>query len=116
VDAVRGAAERLCETARRPRGTGRANDPARLRVQLADRMWNNVGLVRDAAGLMATLAWLRGRKRMSVDPLDIGRSECRNLLEVAYAITRAALARRESVGAHYRVDGVELERAAAAAG
>ncbi|MDH4228661.1 MAG: L-aspartate oxidase [Nitrospirota bacterium] len=88
-----------------------------LRVQLGERMWNNVGLLRNARGLLDTLAWLGARREeLAPAPADPGVTECRNLLDVADAVTRAALLRRESVGAHFRTDGVETERAAAAAG
>ncbi len=63
-------------------------------------MWEQVGLVRDAAGLTAALAALEGLAAEA--PHASG--EARNLLLVARLIATTALARTESRGAHYRSD------------
>jgi len=66
---------------------------------LRDAMWNHVGVVRDAAGLERFLALhgdLAARLSTSV--------EGRNLATVTGLIARAALARKESRGGHYRSD------------
>lgn len=73
---------------------------APLVADLRAEMWRRAGLVRDAAGLEEALARIEGwRKNAS----GLG-GETRNLLDVAMLVTRAALARRESRGGHYRSD------------
>lgn len=71
-------------------------DPALL-VELRRRMWSGVGLVRDDAGLRATLRWLH----RSDNPEAPGRPAP---LVAAELIATAALARRESRGGHVRSD------------
>lgn len=63
-------------------------------------MWQYVGIVRSAAGLRSALATLAGIEKR----LPPGATEEANLIQTASLITRAALARRESRGGHYRSD------------
>jgi L-aspartate oxidase len=82
-----------------------AKDEAEARIaELQRLMWQDAGLLRDAAGLrraQEALTELRGR-------MPVGRwrrvVELRNLLEVAELMVQAALGREESRGAHYRTD------------
>ncbi len=73
-------------------------------------MWRDVGLFRDRVGLQSTLShlepawkeidgWLRNG-----GALDAAGWSTASLLTVARLITRAALRREESRGAHYRDD------------
>ncbi|GAA3628477.1 L-aspartate oxidase [Microbacterium awajiense] len=67
-------------------------------------MWTDVGLVRDAGGLRhaaSVLAAWRSHRRELVAESEY---EDENLLQVASAMVDAALARSESVGAHFRRD------------
>ena len=57
-------------------------------------------MVRDGPGLTATLEHLAGL----ADRLEPGASEARNMVDAGRLIARAALARTESRGAHYRSD------------
>lgn len=66
--------------------------------ELRDLMSANVGVVRDAAGLSAALTSIR---RLVAQSDDI---EIHNMLIASLLITAAAVARRESRGAHYRSD------------
>jgi L-aspartate oxidase len=65
-------------------------------------MWTHVGLERDAAGLAAASARLASWQAPEVH--DRRTAEDRNLLELARLTVAAALARRESRGAHFRTD------------
>ena len=97
-------------------GEGRKGDvhAAALLDELRALMWEDVGPLRDAAGLERALARL-AEMRAALPELAIafGREsnasladwfELRASLVAAEAVTRAALARRESRGAHQRED------------
>lgn len=89
---------------------------ATLRDAMADTMESQVGLFRDAAGLQAacdTLATLRERAARGLHLDDRNRAfntewlsaiELDAMLELAQAMAHSALARRESRGAHQRLD------------
>lgn len=66
---------------------------AKIRKQIQELMWREVGLVRTKAGLNKAL------KTLSI--LKPHGTETANVLLVARAVAAAALARRESVGAHF---------------
>lgn len=77
--------------------------PAFSRAALQRLMWDDAGLVRDAAGLdraAATLAAWRAAGRLPAVEDD-------NLLLVATHVVDAARARTVSVGAHHRSDAAE---------
>jgi fumarate reductase (CoM/CoB) subunit A len=81
-----------------------------LHARLKRVMFAHAGLVRDAAGLKAgieAIATLRS-EFAALTPVDAGDLrayfELRNMLDVGEAVTRSALHREESRGAHYRVD------------
>ena len=63
-------------------------------------MWTRVGLLRDASGLGRARAEIE-RARRALPP---GPSEAHNLILVAGLVAAAAEVRRESRGAHYRID------------
>jgi L-aspartate oxidase len=72
--------------------------------ELRELTWNGCGILRDKAGLSAALNDLGNR---SLKPCAIaGRPELelRNMHQVGWLIARAALAREESRGAHFRRD------------
>ena len=75
-------------------------------------MWEHAGLARSAEGLGAASArldaWLAPEVR------DRRSAEDRNLLDLARLTVSAALARTESVGAHFRTDDPRADTAAAA--
>ena len=73
-----------------------------VRSQIRDLMWSKVGLVRTADGLQDAVHGLIGIAQR----LGPGFSETHNLLATAGEVTRAAFARKESRGAHYRGDHV----------
>ncbi len=84
--------------------------PLPSRAALQDLMWSAAGIVRNEDDLRAAQAQLR---RWYVPGQSIHDRETANLLQLAEAIVTAALARRESRGAHFRADfpePVEAER------
>ena len=108
--------ERRTQLLARRRLTPKARTVA-MRRALRERMWANVGLVRRGRDLERTLRWIRDAiGRVPYDPLDVDAMECLNLLTVGREITRAALRRRHSVGAHFRADEHPLQNAAGIAG
>lgn len=86
-----------------------------LRIQLQDLMWDKVGVVRDASSLQNALVTLNDLEQQL---LDCGVSaenlafnltwhdwlNLQSLLDISRVITKAALTRENSRGAHYRSD------------
>jgi L-aspartate oxidase len=78
------------------------------RAELQTLMWNRVGIERSGAGLREAaeqLASWRGCDRRTANVREL---ETANLLTIARAMVATALERRESRGAHYRVDYPEV--------
>lgn len=77
-----------------------AHEDDRVISQIRDIMWAHVGLVRTESGLVEALGQL--------DELDMSGAvqtqRGQNMLTVAQLIAMAALARKESRGAHFRAD------------
>lgn len=71
------------------------------RSELQQLMWDGAGIHRDEGGLRRTAERLR---RWKVEGTTVDNYETGNLLTLARAVVNAALARRESRGAHYRRD------------
>jgi len=98
-----------------PAGNGHSEMAGPLRLEMGRAMHNNVGVYRTEEGLQTALAnvlTLKQRFR-NVGLQDKGKVwntnliqalELGNMLEVAEAICRGALLRKESRGAHYRLD------------
>ena len=93
----------------------KGGDVNRLRESLLDTMWDDVGVIRDAAGLRRGLAKLQGieAELLSADVADGDRAfnltwhdwlNLRSLVEVSKVIATAALERENSRGAHFRQD------------
>ena len=90
-------------------------DLERLRERLYETMWERVGILRDARGLSHAEAELDALDA-ELERTGIGSAErafnlswhdwlsLKSLVAVSRAITRAATARQESRGAHYRED------------
>ncbi|MBV8162610.1 MAG: FAD-binding protein [Acidimicrobiia bacterium] len=74
------------------------DDSEKLRARLQRTMTAGAGVLRDAASLDATAAGLAGLAGIADD------AEVRNLTEAGWALVHAARVRRESRGAHSRLD------------
>ena len=75
--------------------------------ELKTIMWENVGIVRTEKGLNAALEFISNLKekfKNSCKFSTLEEYEFRNLLIVADLITKSAISRKESRGAHYRED------------
>jgi fumarate reductase flavoprotein subunit len=94
---------------------GKGGDLNRLRETLLDTMWDDVGVIRDAAGLRRGLERLETieAELLSAGVADGDRAfnltwhdwlNLRSLVEVSKVIAAAALKRENSRGAHYRAD------------
>jgi fumarate reductase flavoprotein subunit len=92
-----------------------AQDLTAIREALYETMWSDVGILRDEAGLRRGLSTLDslsqavartgapdGDRRYALTWMD--RLNLENLILVSQAIARAALARTDSRGAHFRED------------
>jgi L-aspartate oxidase len=76
-----------------------------LESRVRQLMWDNAGLVRSAQGLRRALDGIDAVESR----MPAGAGQLRNLATVARLITRAALIRTESRGAHFRTDHPETE-------
>ncbi len=84
-----------------------------LKDAIRETLWENVAIERDQEGLELTLSDLEEigaelnlhpSSSMPIQTTDVGFCETINMLNVAWMITKAALTRDESRGAHYRAD------------
>jgi len=79
--------------------------------QLKETMWNQAGIVRDRTSLTEALKPLeRWEPLLSAPITSPSEGEFKNLVMVALLIVRAALLRKNSVGAHYRSDDPAPDR------
>ncbi len=79
------------------------------KITLQNAMWKGVGLVRDETGLKKTLATLNELYAKFGHPAPTREAiELANMIECAWLMTRAAIARKESRGAHFRRDFPEI--------
>jgi len=72
--------------------------------ELQDLMWQDVGIVRVAAGLRRAIERLGEISSRVAHPLTRRAWEALNLCQAGLLVARSALAREESRGAHYRLD------------
>ncbi|WP_438352549.1 L-aspartate oxidase [Microbacterium sp. CJ88] len=89
--------------------------PEFSRRALQQLMWADAGLVRDAHGLEHAASVLASWRAAERHPVTEAEFEDENLLVVAAQLVDAALARRESVGAHFRSDSPDAAPAPVAA-
>ncbi len=75
-----------------------------LRETVRELMWESAGVIRGKQDLERALFAFSSMEKSLKPSLDLEYFEVRNLLEVGKLTLRAALAREESRGAHYRKD------------
>jgi L-aspartate oxidase len=98
------AAARTGMRARGPMPHGAAATPSSL-ADVQTLMWQQVGLVRDAAGLTAAVTTLDGwRRGLTAGAGDPAREALAHAVTVAWLVARGALDRQESRGGHARAD------------
>jgi len=112
-DQIEGAVRTALEPLEREGGE-EANNPYRIQQDLQEMMQERVGIVRVEADMASALEGINGLHERACQAHVIGNREynpgwhtaldLRHLLTIAEAITRAALERRESRGAHFRED------------
>ena len=87
-----------------------APDMETIKHVMQEALWKNVSIERNGEGLQETLAELQdlmeslGEVLSSIEVAGVETIETVNMLTVALMITRSAIARTESRGAHYRAD------------
>ena len=82
-------------------------DIVNLKQVLKDIMWDSVGIIRDEKGLLkakANIIELAGKFRRDRKCLNRDEYEYRNMLTASLLIIDSALKRKESRGAHSRID------------
>ncbi|HUJ19621.1 MAG TPA: L-aspartate oxidase [Nitrospirota bacterium] len=90
---------------RKDHGPEKAAGVSEIRVSLKRLMWEKVGIVRNKQDLTGALRQLREWDRlMKGHGPDRSLFELRNMLTSSMLITRSALLREGSVGAHFRSD------------
>jgi len=81
------------------------NEIQRYKLIIKTAMWNGTGIIRSKESLTVTQHKLEMmEKDLNFGPQSAEEIEVKNMLLVAKLITRAALDRQESRGAHYRSD------------
>jgi L-aspartate oxidase len=86
------------------------------RAALQQLMWADAGLERTATGLAHAASVLAAWRATAAPAVTVADLEDRNLLVVAEHLVAAALARPQSVGAHFRSDAAPVTRSLATAG
>jgi L-aspartate oxidase len=83
---------------------GSSPDVEKFIQKVQSLMWQNVAVVREGKALRQTLAELLNMQANTPQASDRRAHEAANVLQTGILITRSALAREESRGAHYRLD------------
>ncbi|MCK5768633.1 MAG: L-aspartate oxidase, partial [Candidatus Atribacteria bacterium] len=80
-------------------------DTIKIKKELQDLMWNKVGITRTYKGLVeAQKKIAQWKSYLNREFTEIDQIELINLVTLADLVTRSALTRKESRGAHYRQD------------
>ncbi len=81
------------------------DDLPKIRSRLRRLMWGDVGIIRSGESLGRAIDVIDGwREFRDLGPLSRPWLELKNMLTVGELISKAAIARKGSVGAHYRTD------------
>ncbi len=89
-------------------------DAKEIKHQLGDILYKKVGIIRNGYALKKTLEKIEELKKPDIQKEDsnlIEKLEVLNALDIAKALTKAALSREESRGAHFRLDFPESDYA-----
>ncbi len=81
-----------------------AKELDKILCDVRSTMWDKVGVIRSGKDLAAAVERLQAISLPEAALLSRQAYEALNILQVAASITRSALARQESCGAHYRTD------------
>lgn len=87
-------------------------DVQSLKEELKEIMWEKVGILRSEKSLMTAiekLSDLRMRFKRNIKCLNKDEYEFKNMLTTAMLIATSALKRKESRGAHYRLDYLQTD-------
>jgi L-aspartate oxidase len=87
-----------------PASGGAGTDPEQFIREVQQLMWSKAGIVRSRQGLAEAEHHLQAASEQVPLPFSRRNCEARSIHTTALLITRSALARRESRGAHYRTD------------
>jgi L-aspartate oxidase len=87
-----------------PAGKECSEDAEPFIREIQQLMWNKVGIVRSRQGMTEAFEQLQAAQAKLPRPASRRHGEAGNIHTVALLITRSALARLESRGAHYRTD------------
>jgi L-aspartate oxidase len=98
---VRNPAASPCKSSEQKHGS---NNAAEVASQLRELMWQHAGVIRNKEGLQELQQQIVKWKKSLGEAGDRQTIEARNLLTVGELITRSALVREESRGAHFRRD------------
>jgi L-aspartate oxidase len=101
----------LAAVAANPANSASGADTERFIREIQHLMWNHVGIVRTRQGMTEALQLLQAAGERIPAPASRRNCEAGNLHTAALLITRSALARLESRGAHYRTDYPEHDDA-----
>lgn len=85
-------------------GSVKQLDGQRLRNQIQDLMWDNVGILRNETGLKKATELLTAWERDNFLTCCVDDLETANMLTVGTVIAKAAFERKESRGGHFRSD------------
>jgi L-aspartate oxidase len=81
-----------------------SSDPTHTVTLLQQAMWQHAGVIRNREGLESLKNQILEWKHSLADTSERPTIETQNLLSIGELITRSALAREESRGAHFRAD------------
>jgi len=80
-------------------------DSRELRREIRETMWDYVGLIRNESGLKTAIGTLEEIESQLPDGVNRELVEVRNMAQAGKLIAKAALARKSSLGCHFRDDG-----------
>jgi L-aspartate oxidase len=86
------------------KGSVKQSEARDLRKRIQDLMWDNVGILRNEAGLKKATELLMAWEQDNCVACRVDDLETANMLTVGSVIAKAAFERKESRGGHFRSD------------